>query len=159
MECHLPRRPHEQVSGKAFIIADLMWEVVGHEDSRGGRHHEFNVGDGHARPLCFLLGILQHDDVLGDPICLQLILVHIHPLGNHVEHVKTTIVGIKVLEDCKSRHPCVKCVGVFEVVVPDFINGVAKKQGRTSLGRLVTRSSRWDLWAALDWAWTTREAL
>jgi hypothetical protein len=49
------------------------------EDSRQGHHDKLNVGNGHARPLGLFLGLLQHDDVLGNAIGLSIVAVHVCP--------------------------------------------------------------------------------
>jgi hypothetical protein len=49
--------------------------------------------------------------------------------GNHVDGVKPPAVGIEEGHDVEGRHFSVEGVGVLEVVVPDFVNGVAEKFG------------------------------
>jgi hypothetical protein len=94
--------------------------------------------DGHACPLCLFLGILQHDDVLGDTIRLHVALVHVGAEGDHVDGVEPTTVGIEEGDDLEGRHLHVKGVGILEVVVPDLVDGLAKEFGSPLLGRLVT---------------------
>ena len=105
------------------------------EDRRRGHHYEFNVGDGHARPLCLFLGILHHDDVLGDAIRLHIVLVHVGAEGDHVDGVEPSTVGVEEGNDVECRHLCVEGVGVLEVVVPDLIDDVVEKFGRSAFCR------------------------
>ncbi len=50
-ECDLPRLPGTVDSRETFLIIYLTREMLGRKDSRQGHHHEFNIGDGHARPF------------------------------------------------------------------------------------------------------------
>ncbi len=50
-ECNLPRSPGLVDSRETFPIIYLAREMLGREDSRRGHHHEFDIGDGHARPF------------------------------------------------------------------------------------------------------------
>ena len=95
------------------------------EHSSQGHHDQFDVGNGHARPLRLLLGILQHDDVLGDAFCQRVVLVHVRAKGDHVDGMQTPTVGIEEGDDFQGRHLCVEGFGIFEVVVPDLIDYVA----------------------------------
>ena len=54
-ECDLPRPPGTVDGREAFQIINLAWEMLDREDSRRGHHHEFDIGDGHARPFCLFL--------------------------------------------------------------------------------------------------------
>ncbi len=112
--------------------------MLSRKDGRQGHHDEFDVGDGHARPLCLFLGVLQHDDVLGDPIRLHIVLMHVGVEGDHVNGVEPTAVGVEEGDDLEGRHLCVKGVGILEVVVPDLVDSLAKEFGGPSLSRLVT---------------------
>ena len=51
-ECNLPHLPGMVGSRETFSIIYLAWEMLGRKDSRRGHHHEFDIGDGHARPFC-----------------------------------------------------------------------------------------------------------
>jgi hypothetical protein len=62
---------------EALPIIHLSQEVLGCKDGSQGHHHQFDVSDGHTSPLCFLLGILYHDDELGDAIRLNVVLGHV----------------------------------------------------------------------------------
>ncbi len=114
-----------------------MQEVLSQEDGRRGHHKKLDVGDGYASPLCLLLGILKHDDVLGDPICLRTILMHICTKGDHVNGMETAAVGIKKGHDFEGRHLCVEGVGILEIVVPYLVDRLTKELGGAMLGRLV----------------------
>jgi hypothetical protein len=85
MERDLPRPPGTVDGQEAFPIIHLKREMLGREDSRQGHHHEFDIGDGHARPFRHFLRILHHDDELGDAIRLHVILRHISAEGDHVD--------------------------------------------------------------------------
>jgi hypothetical protein len=112
--------------------------MLGREDSRRGHHHEFDIGDGHACPFRLFLRILHHDDELGDAIRLHVILRHISAEGDHLDSVQAAAVGIKEGHDLDGRDLCVEGLGVFEIVVPDLIDHVAKKFGNATFGRFVT---------------------
>jgi hypothetical protein len=58
-------------------IIHLSREVLGCKDGNQGHHHQFNISNGHAGLLRFLLGILHHNDKLGDAICLNVVLGHV----------------------------------------------------------------------------------
>jgi hypothetical protein len=51
-EGNLPRSPGMVYGWEAFPIIYLAREMLGREDCRQGHHHEFDIGDGHARPFC-----------------------------------------------------------------------------------------------------------
>ncbi len=57
---------------------------------------------------------------------------------DHVKSMKASSVGVKDGPDIDGRDLCAEGVGVFEVVVPNFINDVVEKLGHASLGCLVT---------------------
>jgi hypothetical protein len=57
---------------------------------------------------------------------------------DHVESMKASAVGVKEGHDVDGRDLCVEGVGVFEVVVPNFIVNAVEKLGHTSLSCLVT---------------------
>ncbi len=86
----------------------------------------------------FYLCILQHHNVLGDAIHLHVILVHIGAERDHNNGVEPPAVGVEEGHDLEGRHLSVEGVGIHEVVVPDFINGVTEKFGGPALGCLVT---------------------
>jgi hypothetical protein len=112
--------------------------MLSHKNCRQGHHDKLDVGDGHACPLCLFLCVLQHYNVLGDAVRLQVILVHVGAEGDHVNGVEPPAVCIKEGHDLEGRHLSVEGAGILEVVVPDFVDGVAKKFGGPVLGRLVT---------------------
>jgi hypothetical protein len=47
-------------------------------------------------------------------------------------------VGVEEGHDVDGRDLCVEGIGVFEIVVPDLINNIAKKFGNATFGRFVT---------------------
>jgi hypothetical protein len=57
---------------------------------------------------------------------------------DHVKGMKPSTVGIKEGHDVNGRDLCVEGVGVFEVIVPNFINDITEKLGHASFGHLVT---------------------
>ncbi len=111
--------------------------MLGRKDSRQSHHHKFNVGDGHARPLHLFLSILQHVDVLGNAVRLDVILMHVGAEGNHVDGMKSPAVGIEEGDNFKGRHLRVKGVGILEVFEPDLVNGFLEEFGGPTLCRLV----------------------
>jgi len=137
-ECDLPRPPGTVDDREAFRIINLAWEMLGREDSRRGHHHKFDIGDGHVRPFRFFLRILHHDNELGDAIRLYVILRHISVEGNHVNSMQAAAVGIEEGHDLDGRDLCVEGLGVFEIVVPDLIDHVAKEFCNATFGRFVT---------------------
>jgi hypothetical protein len=113
MEGNLPGSPRVVDGWEALPIIYLLQEVLGSEDSGQGRHHQFDFSNGHAGPLCFLLGILHHDNELGDVVCLNIELGHVQAEGNHVNGMQPPAVGIKVGHDLKGRNLHVDSLGVF----------------------------------------------
>ncbi len=84
------------------------------------------------------MGILHYDKELGDAIRLHVILHHICTQHDHVKSMKPSAVGVKEGHDVDGHDLCVEDVGVFEVVVPNFIDDIVENLGHASLGRLVT---------------------
>ena len=66
---------------------------------------KFNVGNGHASPLRLFLRILQHDDVLGNAVCLHIVLVHVGVEGDHANGVQPPAVGIEERDDFEGAAP------------------------------------------------------
>ncbi len=58
MEGNLLGSPRAVDGQEALPIIHLSREVLGCNDSSQGHHHKFDIGNGHASPLCLLLGIL-----------------------------------------------------------------------------------------------------
>jgi hypothetical protein len=106
MEGNLPGSPHAVDGREAFPIIHLSRQVLDCEDGSQGYHHQFDVSDGHATPLCFLLGILHHDDELGDAIHLNVVLGHVQVEGDHVNGVQPPAVGAKGDHDLKGHDLC-----------------------------------------------------
>jgi hypothetical protein len=52
--------------------------------------------------------------------------------------MKPSAVGVKEGHDVDGHDLCVEGVGIFKVVVPNFINNAMEKLGHTLLGRLVS---------------------
>jgi hypothetical protein len=134
---NLPGSPHVVDGREALPIIHLSREVLGCEDGSQGRHHQFNINDGYASPLCLLLGILHHDNELGDAICLNAVLGHVQTEGDHVNDMQLPAVGIKVGHDLKGRDLCVERLGVLQVFVPNLINDVVEELGNTTFGYFV----------------------
>ncbi len=137
-ESHLPGLSCTRRGWEAFPIVDLMWEVLGCKDSHRCHHDKFNVGNRHASPFSLFLGILHHDNKLGDAIHLHMTLHHICAKQDHVEGMKPSTGGIKEGHDVDGRDLPVEGVGIFEVFVPNLINDVMEKLGHTLFGHLVT---------------------
>jgi hypothetical protein len=95
------------------------------QDCRRGHHNKFDIGDGYASPLCLLLRIVQHDDILGDAIHLHVVLVHVGAEGDHVDGMQTPAVGIKEGDDLEGRHLRIENVGILEVIIPNLIDDLA----------------------------------
>ena len=123
---------------EAFPLIYLTWEMLGCKDRRQGHHHKFDIGNGHARPFRLFLRILHHDDELGNAIRLHVILRHISAEGNHVDGMQAAAVGVKEGHDFHGRDLCVEGLGIFEIVVPDLVNDIAKKFGNATFGRFIT---------------------
>jgi hypothetical protein len=136
-ECHLPSWPRTGQGQEAFPIINLMWEVLGSKDSHQCHHDKFDFGNRHAGPLNLFLGILHHDNELGDAICLHVVLCHVSMQQDHVEGMKPSTVGVKEGHDVDGRDLCVEGVSIFEVVVPNFIDNVAEKLGHALFGCFV----------------------
>jgi hypothetical protein len=112
--------------------------VLGCKDSRQCHHDNFDVGNRHASLFGLFLGILHHDNELGDAIRLHVVLHHISTQQDHVEGMKPSTVGIKEGHDVDGRDLCEEGVSVFEVILPNFIDGVVEKLGHALFGRLKT---------------------
>ncbi len=69
---------------------------------------------------------------------MHVVLHHISAQSDHVKGIKLSAVGIKEGYDVDGRNLCVEGVGIFQVVIPNFINNIAEKFGHALLGRLVT---------------------
>ena len=63
------------------------------KDDCRGHHNKLDVGNGHARPLGLFLGLLQHDDVLGNAIGLGVVAVHVCPESEHVDSVEPPLLA------------------------------------------------------------------
>jgi hypothetical protein len=100
--------------------------VLGCKYSRQCYHDKFDVGDRHASPFSLFLGILHHDNELGDAIRLHVVLHHIRTKQDHVKGMKPSAVGVKEGHDVDCHDLCVEGVDVFEVVVPNLINNVKR---------------------------------
>jgi hypothetical protein len=137
-EYHFPRPPGAVDSQEAFPIIYLAREMLGRKDSRRGHHHEFDIGDGHARPFRLFLCILHHEDELGNAIRLHVILRHIRAEGDHVDGMQPPTVGVEEGHDVNGCDLGLEGIGVFEIVVPDLVNDIAEKFGDTTLGHFVT---------------------
>ncbi len=80
------------------------------------------------------MGILHHEDELGDAIHLHVVLHRVRAKQYHVKGMKPSAVSIKERHDVNGCDLCVEGVGVFEVIVPNLINNV----GHTLFVRLIT---------------------
>ena len=134
----LPSPPSARGGGEALPLVDFAREMLRREDRRRGHHHELDVGDGHVRSLRLLLGVLQHDDILGDPVGMGVVPMHVGAEGDHVDGMKAPAVGVEEGDDLEGRHLRVEGVGVLEVVVPDLVDDFPQELGGPALGRLET---------------------
>jgi hypothetical protein len=137
-ESHLPGLLCARCVREAFPIVDLTWEVLGCQDRCQCHHDKFDVGNRHASLFSLFLGILHHNNELGDAIRLHLVLHHVPAKQDHVKGMKPSAVGVKEGPDVNGHDLRVEGVGIFEVVVPSLINGVAEKFGHALFGCLVT---------------------
>jgi hypothetical protein len=137
-ECHLSSLLSTGLGWEAFPIINLAREVLGCKDRYQGHHDKFDIRDRHAGPRCLFLCILHHDNEMGDAICLQVVLHHNSVQHDHVKGMKPSTVGIKEHRDVDGHDLCVEGVGIFQVIVPNFIDNIAEKFGPALLGRLVT---------------------
>jgi hypothetical protein len=126
--------PHVVDGRDALPIIHLLREVLGCKDSCQGHHHKFDIGDGHASPLCLLLSIFHHDNELGDAICLDVVLGHVQGEGDHVDGMQPPAVGIKVGRDFEGRNLCIESLGTLQVVVPNLVNNNAEEFGDATFG-------------------------
>ncbi len=85
------------------------------------------------------LGVLEHDDILRDPVGLGVVLVHVSAKGNHVNRVEAPAVEIKESDDIERCDLGVEGVGILQVVVPHLIHDVAEKFGASTLSGFVVR--------------------
>jgi hypothetical protein len=136
MEGNIPGSPPAVDGWEALPIIHLLREVLGYKGGCQGYHHKFDIGDGHASPLCILLGILHHEDELGDAICLN-VLGHVQAEGDHVDGMQPPAVGIKVGHDLKGHDLCVESLGILQVVVLNLVNNVMEEFGNATFGCFV----------------------
>ena len=52
--------------------------------------------------------------------------------------MQTLTVGVEVGHDVDGQDPCVESLGVFEIIVPDLINNIAKESRDSTFGGLIT---------------------
>ena len=107
------------------------------KDGRQGHHDELNVGNGHARPLGLFLGLLQHDDVLGNAVGLGVVAVHVRPESEHVNGVEPPAVGVKEDHEFDSEYLCVEGIHVLEVSVLSLIHRGKEELSCATLGCFV----------------------
>ena len=112
-ECDIPCPPVRVNGWEAFPIVYLAREMLGRKDSRQGHHHEFDIGDGHARPFRLFLCILHHEDDLGNAIRLHVILRYVSAERDHVDGVQAAAVGVEEGHDLDGRDLCVEGLGIF----------------------------------------------
>jgi hypothetical protein len=137
MEGELPGSPCAVNGQEALPIIHLSREVWGSEDGGQGHHHQFNVSNGHVGLLCFLLGILHHDDEVGDAICLKVVLGYVPAERYYVNGIQPPAVGIEVSHDLQVRDLCVERFGVLSVVVPNLVKDVTEELGSATFVCLV----------------------
>ena len=58
--------------------------------------------------------------------------------GDHVDGMRPPAVGVKEGHDVVGSDLCVEGIGVFEIVVPDLVNDIAKEFGKAMFGRFLT---------------------
>jgi hypothetical protein len=90
-----------------------MWEVLDCKDSCRCHHDKFDVGNRHAGPLSLFLGILHHDNLLGDTIRLNVVLHHIRVKQDHVKGMEPCAVGAKKGHDVDGCDLYVQGVGLL----------------------------------------------
>ncbi len=64
--------------------------------------------------------------------------MHVCAEGDHINSVESPAVGVKEGDDVQGRHLSGEGVGTLEVVLPDFLHGIAKELGSTVFGCLLT---------------------
>ena len=105
--------------------------MLGSKDGSQGNHPQLDISNGHASLLCFLLGILHHDNELGDAICLNVVVLvvlgHVQAEGDHVNGMQPPTVGIELGHDFEGSDLCIESLGVLEVIVPNLVNNVAEE--------------------------------
>ena len=52
--------------------------------------------------------------------------------------MQTLTVGVEVGHDVNGQDPCVESLGVFEIIVPDLIDNIAKECGHPTFSCLIT---------------------
>jgi hypothetical protein len=88
--------------------------------------------------IAFFLRILHHHNELVVAIRLHIIFGHICAQGHLVDGMKPPTVGIEEGHDVEGCDLCVKGYGVFQVIVPNFVDNVTEKFDNAPLSRLVT---------------------
>jgi hypothetical protein len=107
------------------------------KDGRRGHHNELNACDGHARPFGLFLGLLQHDDVLGNAIGLGVVAVHVSPESEHDNGVEPPAVGVEKGHQVDSEYLCIEGIRVLVVGVPSLIHRGKEELGCAALGHFV----------------------
>jgi hypothetical protein len=111
--------------------------VHGRKDGRQGHHNKLNVCNGRACPFGLFLGLLQHDDVLGNAIGLGVVPVHVRPESEHVDGVEPPTVGVKEGHQVDSKYLRIESIPIFEVGVPSLVHPGEEELGCAALGRFV----------------------
>jgi len=63
---------------------------------------------------------------------------HISAEGDRVDGMQPPAVGVEEGHDVDGRDLSVEGISIFEIIVPDLVNDIAKKFGNATFGRFVT---------------------
>ena len=107
------------------------------KDGRQGHHDKLDVGDGHTHLLGLFLGLLQHDDVLGNALGLGVVAVHVRPESEHVDGVEPPAVGVEEGHEFDSKYLCIEGIHNLEVGVPSLVHRGEEELGCAALGCFV----------------------
>ena len=83
------------------------------------------------------LGLLQHDDILGNAVGLGVVAMHVCLKSKHVDGVEPPPVGIKEGHDIDSKYLHVKGIHVLEIGVPSLVHDGEEELGCAALGRFI----------------------
>ena len=83
----LPRGPRLLVLGPVFPVFICPGEPLAGQHRRAGKKEEGVICDGAARPADLPLGVLEHNNILGDALNLKMVALHLVVQRQEVEGV------------------------------------------------------------------------
>ena len=132
-----PFWPHFSVMWKGFQFIGCTWEVFGGEDISGGNGKDLVIGHWKVCPSERALCVLEHVDELGNAVGTGIQAQHVGWEAEKFAEVGAATVCIKMLEELLGSDVGVKGLGIVEVPIPQFVNGIADEFCSCMFGRFV----------------------